>query len=668
MNSLSLHSQNPMLPSLDASAFAKGLAINIAPDEYRYLAHDASYVVAGQLLPKVFTALSETPLGLASMRWTESLGRPFDAEINLVCHTPAIPLAELIQQPLSLHLDCKSESGVWLSGLVSRFELTGMVGNLFGYRARVVPCFALMQHAGNCRIFQDMSTVEIVKKVFESHAFESQLETRVSQSYTKRPYCVQYGESDFRFLQRLMEEDGIYYFFEYAKDKHTMILADDLSSHKAAIAYETVNYRSLIHPGTDEYLIDYRASSEFGIGTVSLNDYDFEKPKSPLLVKQKSPQRNTPTEWYDYPGHYSVTDDGQRLARIRMESEDASREVTHFSGNARGLRAGALFKLAMHTTESANKNYLISTSELTMNSVLSERGGRAKVAYCSSLTCQDTSRPFRSQLSTPRPHIAGPHIATVCGKSGEEIWTDAYGRVKVQFPWDRDGKNDELSSCWIRVAQAWTGKNWGAMSLPRIGDEVIVEFLNGNPDRPIVTGRVYNADRMPPESLAGAQAKTIFRTRSTKGGDATAFHELTFDDTKGKESILFHSERDFNRIVENNDSLKVGFDKKSPGDRTVEIYNDEEIKVGLGSGAGKYTLEAATSILLKCGDSTIELTPKGIQISAASITLKATGDFKTQATNVTVQADATLKAMGSAGANLESGGSLVIKGAMVQIN
>ncbi len=206
------------------------------------------------------------------------------------------------------------------------------------------------------------------------------------------------------------------------------------------------------------------------------------------------------------------------------------------------------------------------------------------------------------------------------------------------------------------------------MSLPRIGDEVIVEFLDGNPDRPIITGRVYNAERMPPEKLADAQAKTIFRTRSTKGGDATAFHELTFDDTKDKELILFQSERDFNRIVENDDSLKVGFEKKSPGNRTVEIYNDESIKVGLGSGAGKYSLEAATSILLKCGDSTIELTPSGVQITAPSITLKATGEFKTQATNVTIQADAALKVAGNATANLESAGKVVIKGGMVEIN
>ena len=264
--------------------------------------------------------------------------------------------------------------------------------------------------------------------------------------------------------------------------------------------------------------------------------------------------------------------------------------------------------------------------------------------------------------------MVGPHIATVSGKAGEEIWTDPYGRIKVQFPWDRDGKNDELSSCWIRVAQASTGKNWGAMSLPRIGDEVIVEFLDGDPDRPIVTGRVYNAERMPPEGLAAAQAKTIFRTRSTKGADATAFHELTFDDTKDKEQILLQSERDFVRIVENNDSLKVGFEKKSPGDRSVDIYNNEAVTVGLGSGSGSYTLEAGKSIVLRCGDSKIEMTGSSIQISAPAITLKATGELKAQGANLTAQADAAMKLAGGATCNLESSGTTVVKGAMVQIN
>ncbi len=615
----------------------------------------------------VYTTLGDDAVRIASLTWSESLGCPFDAEVQLLSESPDIPLKELIKQPISIHLDGKSDDGIWLHGFVSRFESNGVAGDLFSYRAKLVSCFGLMQKASGCRIFQDLSTLDIIKKVFDKHGFSGLLESRLSQTYAKRPYCVQYGETDYQFLQRLMEMDGIYYSFEYAKDKHTMVLADDLSGHHPMAGYETVAYRDLIHDGTDEYLSSFAAVKELGVGIVTLNDYDFEKPRSPLLVQQKSPNRDVPFEWYEYAGGYKVLDDGQRYARIRMESEDCARESIHMNGNARGLRAGSLFTLSEHPNASSNKKYLITSSVVLLQN--SGFAGSVGGFECSStLCCQDTTLPFRCALSTPRPSMLGPHLATVSGKAGEEIWTDPYGRIKVQFPWDRDGKSDELSSCWIRVSQAWTGKSWGAMSLPRIGDEVIVEFLEGNPDRPIVTGRVFNSERMPPEKLAAAQAKTVFRTRSTKGGDATAFHELTFDDTKDKESILFQSERDFSRIVENNDTLKVGFEKMSPGDRSVEIYNNENIKVGLGSGAGTYTLEAATSIVLKCGDSQIEMTPSGVTITASSITLKATGEFVTQGANVTIKADAALKLSGGASSNFESGGNVVVKGAMVNIN
>lgn len=616
----------------------------------------------------VYTALGDDAVGVDSLEWCESLGCPFDASVNLLSEDPDIPLKDMISQPISIHLDGKSESGLWLHGIVCRFESNGVVGDLFSYRAKLVPCFGLMQQSSSYRIFQDMSTVDIIKKIFEQHGFSGLLESRLSQTYSKRPYCVQYGETDFRFLQRLMEEDGIYYSFDYARDKHTMILADDLSGHHPVAGYETIAYRDPVHKGTDEYLTSYTALKELGVGSITLNDYDFEKPRSPLLVQQKSGNPNASFECYEFPGRYNVLDDGQRFARIRMESEDSAREAIRMNGNARGMRAGSLFTLSEHPNAKFNKKYLTTTAMIVVQNSGSHAGNSRSFDCSSTLSCQDITLPFRCALITPRPTIAGPHIATVSGKTGEEIWTDPYGRIKVQFPWDRDGKNDELSSCWVRVAQAWTGKNWGAMSLPRIGDEVIVEFLDGNPDRPIVTGRVYNAERMPPEKLAAAQAKTVFRTRSTKGGDATAFHELTFDDTKDKESILFQSERDFSRIVENNDTLKVGFEKQAPGNRSVEVYNNEDVKVGLGSGAGAYTLEAATSIVLKCGDSQIEMTPAGVKITSPRITLKATGEFIAQGANVTIAADAALKLSGGACSNFESAGNVVVKGAIVKIN
>jgi type VI secretion system secreted protein VgrG len=525
-----------------------------------------------------------------------------------------------------------------------------------------------MKYSGGCRVFQELTTVEVVKKLFEEHGFSGLLEDRLSQSYVKRPYCVQYGESDQQFLQRLMEEDGIHYFFEYEQGKHTLILADDISSHKPWSDDATIPFRNVVHRGARESFNTLSAVKEFGIGTVALNDYDFQKPTSPLVVKQKSPNRDTPMEWYSFPGRYEVVDDGQRFARIRMEAEDAASDVVHMTGNACGVRSGSLFTLGDHPYETNNIQYLVTSASLNVQAS-SVQPADQRVFDCRvSVGCQSTKSPFRSALVTPRPVMRGPHLATVTGKAGEEIWTDSYGRIKVQFPWDREGKNDEQSSCWIRVSQSTTGKNWGTMSIPRIGEEVIVEFLDGNPDRPIVTGRVYNAQRMPPETLATAQAKTVFRTRSTKDADATAFHELTFDDTKGSESILFQSERDFTRIVENNDILKVGFEKTTPGDRTIEIYNNQKVTVGLGSGNGTYTLEAAKSILLKCGSSTIELTPQGITLTATSITLKASDALTAQAASVTAKSDAAMTFNAGADATLQGGGNVTIKGALVKIN
>lgn len=618
---------------------------------------------------QVVCSLGDDALILASAQWKERLGQPFQGHINFISEESSIDLESMIKQSISLKLDSRTDHALWFHGFVGRFEYTGELGRLHQYRATLVPTIELLRHSGGCRIFQEKSVPDIVKSIFELHGFSGMCESKLGQTYAKRDYCVQYGESDFHFVQRLLEEEGIYYFFSYDQGKHTLILADDLSAHQSISGYETVAYRSSIRDEQNEYATDYRMSTDFGTSIVVLNDYDFEKPRSPLLVKQKSPvQSHGTSEWFDYPGRFSALDDGQRLARLQMESIDSTRQRAHIGGNVRGVRAGSLVTLCDHPAASVNRQYLATQSVLHIEAPSLQVGDFHQFDCKAAIELLPTKTPFRPHRTIQRPVMRGPQVATVCGKSGEEIWTDTYGRIKVQFPWDRDGKADEHSSCWIRVSQAWTGKNWGAMSLPRIGDEVIVEFLDGDPDRPIVTGRVYNAERMPPESLASNQAKTIFRTRSTKAADATAFHELSFDDTKDKESILFHSERDFSRVVENDDVLKVGFEKKSPGDRNVEVYNNESIKIGLGSGNGSYTLEAAKSIILKCGGSQIEMTASSIKLTSTSITLKATGDLKGQGVNVAIQGDAGINLKGGANAALESGGNTIVKGALVNIN
>lgn len=614
---------------------------------------------------EVTSSLGENVLLLSSMTWSERLAQPFVGQLELVSEDPEVDLAALVGQPMAVRLDCRDQSR-WLSGIVSYAQSAGAVGRLSRYRVQVASTFSLLQHSGGYRIYQNLTVPEIIQKVLSAtsslvHA------SRLSQSYTPREYCVQYGESDLQFLQRLMEEEGIYYFFEYTKDTHTIVLVDDASGHATVPDYDKVVFRSVLPEGDDEYICDYQLSCEVGTGTWILNDYDFQKPQSPLLVKQIAEQAGE-LSLYAYPGGYNTIDQGQRLARIRLEAYQASRDIVRMNSSVRGLRVGNTFTLTDHPLDSCNDKYLVKSLDLHVTAASIQAGDMTVFTCLSNIECQKASRPFRAPQVTSRPVALGPHLATVAGKQGEEIWTDSYGRVKVQFPWDLDGKNDEASSCWIRVSQTSVGKNWGSMNIPRIGDEVIVEFLNGNPDYPIVVGRVYNASRMPPEALSDAQAKTIFRTRSTKSADATAFHELTFDDTKDQEQILLHSERDFSRVVENNDALSVGFDKKSPGDRSVKVYNNETIEVGLGSGNGTYTLEAAKSILLKCGGSTIEITPDSIVLSSASITLKGNSEVNAQAPNVSLKADGALKMSGGATTEATSGGEMTIKGALVKIN
>lgn len=652
----------------------------------------------------VVTEAKGGELFVERLEWSDELGRPFRGTISLLSESGEIDLKAMLMTTLSVRISGSrnDESTHWVSGIVSEFSLLGRVNRLYRYRAIFVPAISLMQHSGGCRIFQAKTTIEIFQQLFREHGFDADQKTLLHRPYSKRDYCVQYNESDANFLSRLLEEEGIYYFFEHAESKHCMVLCDDPSAHAGGGATRSIPYRDTIEPAIGEQLTNLMSTQRFGSGTVSIADYDFIKPKTKLQTKQNSSLYKDRFEDYSYPGRYQDSDAGHQQARLRMEAEEASRAAIQLDGNCRGLLSGMQIQLKQHSQSQWNQSYLITSSRwcIEATSMQSDKGGSLRVE--NSITCQLPKHPFRSLRSTPRPNVAGPHTAVVCGKAGEEIWTDEYGRIKVRFPWDRESKGDEHSSCWIRVSQAWTGKQWGAMVLPRIGDEVIVEFIDGDPDRPIVTGRVYNADRMPPESLAAAQTKTVFRTRSTKGGDATAFHELTFEDLHGKESIYFHSERDFHRVVENDDKQQIGFEKKSPGNQTIQVYNDQTIEVGIGSGSGSLThtiqkdrsttlqdgndttlvqkgdwslsvasgsanITASKSIVLKCGSSKIEMTPSGIQVTASQISIHANGALSAHGATAELKADGSLDLVGAMG-NLKASGVMAVKGALVQIN
>jgi type VI secretion system secreted protein VgrG len=659
----------------------------------------------------VETTLGQDVFQLLSVDWSESLGMPFVGRLEMLSTDSKVDLRKLLKTDAAVRIDRPDGSSVWLHGSISRMESLGGNMRMARYRATIVPCIALLKNSGGCRIFQDFTVIDIVKKIFSDFGFSGQLESRVTGQYAKRDYCVQYGESDFNFISRILQSEGIYYYFEYSKEKHCVVLADDIQAHHQADGNETIDYRPLGLTRQEEYLAELACEETFGTGGVELGDYDFEKPRSALLSKQLGDSGDSRWLWYDYPGDFLESDRGLQLAKIRQQAIDASNSSCRLRGSARSVRAGNVFTLKDHEQTANNIEYLVTgtTIKATLGGLVSNESDEFN--YAIEVIAQPSKLPFRPEFTAAKTRISGPHVATVVGKQGEEIWTDEYGRIKVQFPWDRVGKSDEHSSCWIRVAQPWTGKNWGAISLPRIGEEVIVHFLNGDPDRPIVVGRVYNADMMPPEALAAAQAKTVFRTRSTKGGDKNCFHELTFDDTKDQESIYLHSERDFKRVVENNDETTIGFEKKDPGDHKLSIYNNSQVTIGEGSqqgsltvdiykdrtvtletgndsltvakgnleatvdkgnvtikvSSGSTTIDSAKSIQLTCGQSSITIKPSEIVLSSATIKLSASGTLDMQGGNATLAASGNLELKGAMG-KLASSGPLTLQGAIVKIN
>ncbi len=340
-------------------------------------------------------------------------------------------------------------------------------------------------------------------------------------------------------------------------------------------------------------------------GGYALNDFDFEKPKADLKVQRANPLEHSQNshEIYDYPGEYLTTGEGDPYVTSRIQELQADFELCRGDGSARGMVVGGLFQLELYPNETLNKEYLIVSTSLELRSDEYETTdtGAGGEFFRTSISAIDSKTPYRSPRITPKPTVQGPQTAIVVGKKGEEIWTDKYGRIKVQFHWDRYGKLDEKSSCWVRVSQYWAGEKWGSIHIPRIGQEVIVEHLEGDPDRPIVTGRVYNADNMPPYGLPDNQTQSGIKSRSSKSGTPENFNELRFEDKKDEEQVYFHAEKDFDRVVENNDTLKVGFEKMDKGDQTIEIYNDRKMTIG-----NNETLEIGYGIKDK-GDQTIKV-------------------------------------------------------------
>jgi type VI secretion system secreted protein VgrG len=499
-----------------------------------------------------------------------------------------------------------------------------------------------------------------VEQVFTDHQF-TDFSLDLVKSYAPRDYCVQYRESGFDFVSRLLEEEGIYYYFEHSTSAHKLILSDAPSKYKYCPNQRSARVAiGASSQAEDDVVVDLQCTTRAVSGQVTLNDYNFITPSTSL---KSNATDSFPEEVYDYPGEYEDRSGGERLASLRLEEREAPATMVSGRSSCRGFIAGYKFDLKNYYRRDLNQTYLITGLSITMSTNAYTTNAKIREDYWNVFETIPATVPYRPERATPVPVISGVQTAVVVGPSGEEIYSDKYGRVKVQFNWDRDGKKNEKSSCWLRVSQDWAGKNWGSVFIPRMGQEVIVEFLEGNPDQPIITGRVYNAEQMPPYALPDNQTQSGVKSRSSKGGGASNYNEFRFEDKMGSELVLLHAEKDLQTEVENDETRTVGNDRtttitnnetktvKQGNESTTLNMGNQSIELKMGNQTTKVDLgsistEALQSITLKVGQSSIVIDQVSITIKAMMIDVEAQIMATVKAPMVQVNADAILMLKG----------------------
>ncbi|HEX2830701.1 MAG TPA: type VI secretion system tip protein TssI/VgrG [Burkholderiales bacterium] len=543
---------------------------------------------------KIVTPLDDDLL-FHRMTAREELGRLSEFEIDLLSARNDIAADEILGKNVTVKLELETEGFRYFNGFVTRFSQTGMRGRYNTYQASVRPWLWFLTRTADCRIFQKKSIPDIIEEVFADHAV-ADYELDLKGQYSPWEYCVQYRETDFNFVSRLMEQEGMYYYFRHAEGRHTMVITDSISGHGPFAGYETLPYQPLdrVRP-EKEAVTRWTFGYEVQPGSYATNDYNFKEPRVDRNANREEPKQNElgTYEVYDYPGEYDDRGEGLHVAVTRIEELHVQYELAHATTISRGLACGCTFKLKGFPRGDQNREYLVTSATHQCEYSDYEAMEAGGTDYGCSFTALNTPTPFRPARITPKPVVQGLQTAFVVGPSGDEIHTDEYGRIKVQFHWDRVGEEDENSSCWIRVAQVWAGKNWGANFIPRIGQEVLVSFLEGDPDQPLVTGSVYNALQKHPYLGQGLDGKhkhdpnvSGIKTNSTKGG--VGYNELRFDDTKDREQIFIHGEKNYDvrvkndmmeRVLHDRHTIVGGKDGGTEGDHRIQIYQDRHKEV-----------------------------------------------------------------------------------------
>lgn len=637
-----------------------------------------------QRTARVVTSLPEGQLVFYGLTGHERLGCVGQYQIDLLSENPNLGLSDVLGQPISITLEQPDYKVRQFNGVVADFWFAGELGRYVAYRATVRPWLWLLSQRVGSRIFQAKTVPEVIELLIREHGF-SEIVNGLNGEYRRLEYLVQYRESDLDFLCRLMELEGIYFYFRHHDGIQTLVLADSSAAHDPVPGYESIPFYPP-QPGERrerDHLYAWSSRRAVRPALFATRDFNFTRPDLPISAARHLPLSHAYNyyEVFDYPGKFQDTQEAENQIRIRQEELQADFELFHAEGNARGLGCGALFQLTEFPREDQNKEYLIVEAqyEITVGDYESIERGVEQPDVRMRLVAIDSKQPYRSPRVTRKPVVEGPQTATVVGQAGQEIWTDQYGRIRVQFHWDREGQANERSSCWVRVSQAWAGMNFGSIHIPRIGQEVIVDFLEGDPDRPLVTGRVYNSSNMPPYDLPDHQTQSGIKSRSTKGATPENFNEIRFEDKKGQEELTLQAEKNMTTLVKNDQSTTVKANRSASvtgsdsisvgGDRSVSVSGNLSVTVqGGGKGSphsclsvtGKHDVSASdtiemaapTHIKLTCGGSSILVEPGKITISAgggASVVLDANLLAKSDAgSSVLLDANACSEASGGA--------------------
>jgi type VI secretion system secreted protein VgrG len=612
---------------------------------------------------RIFTLNS--PLGedllFKGLTGQESIGNLFSFTLTALSKRNNIQAKELLGNGVTIAIETVAGKR-YLNAQVVQFQKIAQEERYSVYQAELRPWLWYAGISGDCRIFQHKTVVQIADEVLARYPFT--VRKKLYNDYKEIGYCVQYNESDLDFLSRQLEQEGIYYYFEHQDGEHALVLADDIGSHKPVPGYERIRFVSADQQGTasEECMHEWGVVETIKTGQYITDDYDFKKSKAVLKQTRNMPHDHAQSthEIYEWGHGFTESAHGEHLAKIHLEQMQQGQTKAHAKTNVRGIGPGYTFTMFQHPDSAQNIEYLITAADYSFKENPYSTGDDVP-DWGIDFSAQKSTEPYRAVKETERPYVHGVHTATVSGPAGEEIWCDKFGRVKLQFPWDRYGKSDENSSCWIRVSSPWAGDNFGVINLPRIGQEVLVEYVNGDINRPIITGRVYNDFHMPPWTLPDNATQSGVLSRSSKKGGYENANALRFEDKKGAEQVWLQAERNMDTVVEKDETHSVGHDRtKTIGhdenstikhdqnntvkhDKTLHVANDQAmyVKQDEGSLVGRnrrdavsnsYTIEAGTQIRIVCGDSVIEMNADGnvaLSCKNFSITASDSGQINT---------------------------------------